>query len=268
MGIDAADVDGDGLPEMHMCHFFMDHNTLYKNLGDGMFRDDSFWTGIGRDSVRRLCWSSGMEDFDNDGWVDIIAPCGHVDDNMHLLGRDEPYAELPLLWRNKGGGEFELLGSEAGPYLSRARVSRGAAFGDLDNDGDVDFVVLQLDELPSVVRNDSPRVNSWVQIKLTGTVSNRDAVGARVEIDAAGRRFYRQVRGGRSYASAHDLRLTIGLGKAEKIDTLTVFWPSGRKSVFYDLPVNRSYSFREPIGPAGEEAQQAQGPRRNRLTKP
>jgi len=253
MGIDAADVDGDGLPEMHMCHFFMDHNTIYKNLGDGIFRDDSYWTGIGRDSVRRLCWASGMEDFDNDGWVDIVAPCGHVDDNMHELGRDEPYAQLPLLWRNIGGGKFQLLGSEAGPYLAEPKVSRGAAFGDLDNDGDVDFVVLQLDEPPSIVRNDSPADNDWIQIKLTGTISNRDAVGTRVEVDAAGRRFYRQVMGGRSYAAAHDLRLTIGLGKAESVETVTIFWPSGRKTVVHDLPVRRTYWFREPIEPDREE---------------
>jgi hypothetical protein len=254
MGVDAADVDGDGLPELFVTNFYHEHNTLYRNLskpGNTLFQDVSQWTGVAAGSMLYVGWGTGFEDLDGDGWLDIFVTNGHVDDNLDKLSRDEPYAQPPAVWRNAGKGQFEKFLEEAGPYFGTKHVGRGAAFGDLDNDGQVDIVVSYKDERPTVLHNESrahaAQPNAWTQLRMIGTRSNRDGIGVRVEIEAGEKRWTREIRGGRSYLSAHDLRLTIGLGDAPRIDRLIVHWPSGQVSRLENLDVNRPYTIREPV---------------------
>jgi hypothetical protein len=254
MGVDAADIDGDGFPELFVTNFFLEHNTLFRNLGKDkrtLFQDISHGAGVAAGSLLAVGWGTAFEDLDGDGWLDILVVNGHVDDNMPQLGRNEPYAQPARIWRNIGKGQFEMLAAEAGAYLATDHVSRGAAFGDLDNDGQVDVVITHKDERATVLRNDSREQtgsgNSWIQFKLVGTRSNRDVIGARIELEMGERRLTRHTRGGRSYLSAHDPRLTIGLGKVERIDRITVHWPSGEVVVLQDVQPNRPYTLREPI---------------------
>jgi hypothetical protein len=260
MGVDAADVDGDGFPDLFVTNYYLEHNTLFRNLGKDkkiLFQDFSHAAGVAAGSLLALGWGTAFEDLDGDGWLDIFVVNGHVDDNMPQLGRDEPYAQPARIWRNVAKGRFEMFGVEAGTYLGTEHVSRGAAFGDLDNDGQVDVVISHKDEHATVLRNDSREQirsgNSWIQFTLVGTRSNRDVIGARVQIDMGERRLTRHTRGGRSYLSAHDPRLTIGLGKAERIDRVTVYWPTGQVTSLEDVNSNRSYTLREPIQTSSPE---------------
>jgi hypothetical protein len=252
MGSDAGDVNGDGLPELFVTNFYLEYNTLYQNLGHNLFQDVSNASGVAAASMNRVGWGTALEDLDGDGWLDVFVTNGHVDDNLkEAMGRDEPYAQPPGLWRNKGKGLFEHVKDDAGLYFETAHVGRGAAFGDLDNDGDIDIVVTAKDERPAILCNesrppDAPR-NSWIQLALVGTHSNRDAIGTRIDLDrGAGKPpISRQIRGGKSYLSAHDYRVTIGLGDAQKVERISVFWPCGGETVLRSLEVNRTYVIRE-----------------------
>jgi hypothetical protein len=250
MGVDAGDVDGDGLLDLFVTNFIMEYNALYRNLGYGnLFQDVSNWNGITAGGMQAVGWGTALEDLDGDGWLDALAVNGHVDDNAMEQGRNEPYAQKPALWYNRGKGKFQKV-DDVGPYFSTSHVSRGASFGDLDNDGDVDVVITHKDDRPTILRNDSrtyhKSANAWVQLKLVGILANRDAVGARVEVDCGGRRLTRQIRGGSSYLSAHDQRLEIGLGTSAKVDRITIHWPSGVVTEMADLATNQSYTIREP----------------------
>lgn len=254
MGVDAGDVNGDGLPELYVTNFFLEHNTLYQNLGRNLFQDVSNSSGVAAASIYRVGWGTALEDLDGDGWPDIFVANGHVDDNLkEAFGRDEPYAQMPGLWRNLGRGVFEHVEGDAGPYFSAPHVGRGAAFGDLDNDGDIDIVVTHRDDRPAILSNESTVPNqpahSWIQLKLIGTRSNRDAIGTRVELQTAAAKttISRQIRGGKSYLSAHDLRLTIGLGDAAQVDRLSIYWPSHTVTVMESVELNRAYTIREPV---------------------
>lgn len=232
MGVDAEDVDGDGLPELFVTNFSNEYNTLYQNLGKGMFYDQTPIYGLAADSMPWVGWGCGLVDFDNDGWPDSFVTNGHVDDNREGV----PYKEPPLLHRNVGLGSdpsssrrFKLATRDAGDYFASAHVGRGAAFGDLDNDGDIDIVVNHKDAPPAILRNDTPTAHGAhhaIQLKLTGTRGNRDAVGARVEVVADDRTIVRQRKGGSSMESSHDPRLLIGIGAAESAK-VTIRWPRG-----------------------------------------
>jgi hypothetical protein len=251
MGVDAEDVDGDGRPELFVTNFASEYNTLYQNMGNGSFMDVTPFSGMAADTRPWVGWGTALADFDNDGWPDNFVANGHVDDNRRLLGEPTDYAEPPLLFLNLKGKRFRLATRDAGPYFEGRHVGRGVAFGDLDNDGDIDVVVSHKDGLPAVLRNDTQTANHWVRLELRGTRSNRDAVGARVEVVAGGRTIARQRKGGVSMLSAHDPRLTVGLGAAESIESLTVRWPSGAVSALKGLGVDRAHAIVEP--PAGPE---------------
>ena len=246
MGVESEDVDGDGLPELFVTNFANEYNTLYQNLGKGIFTDSTPFFGMAADTMPFVGWGTSLADFDNDGWPDNFVTNGHVDDNLKEIGRDVEYVEIPLLFANKNGKRFRLATRDAGPYFDAKHVGRGAAVGDLDDDGDVDIVVNHKDGPAAVLRNDSVNKNHWVRLDLQGTKSNRDGLGAKVEVVAGDRTIYRQRKGGCSMESSNDPRLLIGVGAVEEITKLTVKWPSGAVTTMEHVKVDQPYKIVEP----------------------
>ncbi len=246
MGVDAEDINGDGRPDLFVTNYWNEPNSLYMNLGDGMFEDRTPGSGMATDSTPWVGWGCTLSDFDNDGWPDCFVTNGHVDNNLELLGYNSPYAHPPLLHRNLEGHGFRLATRDAGTYFDEAHVGRGVAIGDLDNDGDIDIVVNHKDGVPALLRNDTKTSHHWVRLHLIGTIGNRDAIGARVEVELAGRTIARQRKGGSSLESAHDPRLLIGIGIESQAQKVSVHWPSGHVSVAEQLAADKSYRVVEP----------------------
>jgi hypothetical protein len=241
MGVDAEDVNGDALPDLFVTNFEREPNSLFVNLGHGMFEDRTPTGGMIADSIPWVGWGCVLADFDNDGWPDCFVTNGHVDDNLHRLGHTTPYAQPPLLHRNLQGRRFQLSTRDVGSYFDSNHVGRGVAFGDLDDDGDIDLVVNHKDGSPALLRNDTKTENHWLRLILVGTRSNRDAVGARVEVALPERTLFRQRKGGMSLESAHDPRLLIGLGKETVAQRITVRWPSGEVSEWSRVQADATY---------------------------
>jgi len=245
MGVDAEDIDGDGDLDLIASNFSFEYNTLHLNLGGAQFMDVTPMYGLAADTMPYVGWGLGLVDFDNDGWPDCFVANGHVDDNRRQAGQDNEYEEPPLLHRNVAGKNgqgrrFQLSTRGAGPYIEGKHVARGAAFGDYDDDGDIDIAINHKDGPAALLRNDTPAAgNRWLRLTLVGTKSNRDAVGAKVEVEVEGRTIYRQRKGGTSVFSANDPRLTIGLGPALEVKKLTVRWPSGAVTTREHLPTNQ-----------------------------
>ena len=254
MGVDAEDVNGDGRPDLFVTNFANEYNTLYENLGKGLFADTTPYFGLASDTMPFVGWGTALADFDNDGWPDNFVTNGHVDNNMRESGRLIDYEEPPLLFANQGGKRFRLATRDVGPYFDAAHVGRGAAFGDIDNDGDIDIVVNHKDASPALLRNDSKHENRWIRLELQGTRSNRDAVGARFEAVVGDRTIYRQRKGGYSLESSNDPRLLIGVGKADEVTRLTVRWPSGAVSNLEHLKVGQTHKIIEPADAPRHEA--------------
>jgi hypothetical protein len=244
----AEDVNGDGRPELFVTNFAHESAAFYLNLGKGLFLDSTPRFGLAADTMPFVGWGCALADLDNDGWPDCFVSNGHVDDNRRELGQAVDYAEPALLFHNLGGKRFRLATRDGGPYFDTPHVGRGVAFGDFDNDGDIDIIVNHKDQSPAILRNDTGSANHWVRLDLRGTRSNRDAVGARVEVVAGGRTIHRQRKGGYSMESSHDPRLLIGLGTAGTVTRLTVRWPSGAVSTREQLAVDRAHTIVEPAG--------------------
>ena len=249
MGVDAEDVDGDGLPEIFVTNFQNEYNTLYRNTGDGFFTDMTPFYGLSQDSRPWVGWGTALADFDSDSWPDCFVTNGHVDANHP----DYVYEEPALLLQNVPAGintdnrRFKLATRDVGSYFETNHVGRGAAFGDIDNDGDIDIVVSHKDHAPAVLRNDTPREGRhWLRLELTGTASNRDAIGANITVEMGGRTIHRQQKAGTSMFSTNDPRILIGLGDAEEVDRLTVQWPSGLESILEHVEVDRDLPLTEP----------------------
>ena len=185
MGVDAADVTGDGLPELFVTNFQNEHNTLYLNMADGLFQDSSQQFGVYAAGLPWVGWGAAFADFDLDGYLDLVVTNGHVDDNLHLLGENSPYAQPPLMWRQEAG-KFRELGPQAGEFFTQRHVGRALVVADLDNDGDQDLVIGHQDERPAILRNDcqlaSPRTARSYALRLIGTISNRNAIGATITL--------------------------------------------------------------------------------------
>jgi enediyne biosynthesis protein E4 len=249
MGLDAEDANGDGQPELIRANFRNEAVSYYQNEGNGLFQEQSAFVGLAAAAMPWIKWGCALADFDNDGWPDVFVTNGHVDDNFYLLGdKTQPYEEPPLLFVNQGGKSFASCAPGSGPYFETDHVGRGAAFGDLDDDGRMDIVVSHRDAPPAVLFNRSPGGNHWVRLVLKGKKTNRDAVGAKVKVIANGRTIYRQRKGGGSMESTNDPRLLIGVGDATKIDKIIVHWPSGAPdSVLENVQVDQSITIEESV---------------------
>lgn len=251
MGVDAGDYDGDGLLDLVVTNYDFETNALYRNEGRWQFSDRRWPAGVAKTDHRFLGFGTGFFDFDNDGDQDLLIVNGHVLDNIELIREGLTYPQPNQLLENRGGVFVEnqefLRSSSLSP-----KVGRGAAFGDVDNDGDIDVLINNSGQEPTVLINQVGQKRNWVSLKLMGTRSNRDAVGAKVVLETEHSRQTDQVTGGASYLSASDLRLHFGLGNSETIKTLKIRWPSGTEEVLRDLKANRILTIRE--GSARPEA--------------
>lgn len=237
MGVGAGDYDRDGLLDLIKTNFADDTPTLYRNEGQSLFTDVTFAARLGV-NTRFLGWGAGFLDFDNDGWKDILMVNGHVYPEVDSLNGNSPFKQEQVLFWNLRDGTFYDISENAGAGILDRRASRGAAFGDLDNDGSLEVVVNNINDSPSLLKNSGERRN-WTLLHLIGTKSNRSAIGARVTITSGGSRQMDEVRSGGSFLSQNDLRLHFGLGDATVIQRVEVIWPSGRKESFTNLKANR-----------------------------
>ena len=227
MGLAIADYTGDGKLDVLKTHFADDVPGLYRNDGRGYFEDESAKAGL-RASSRHLEWGAGIVDFDNDGRPDLFYVTGSIYPEVETVNPDYPYKGPRFLFRNLGNGRFANVTDRCGPGLAARHSSRGCAFGDFDNDGDMDILVMNMNEPPSLIRADVRSGHHWIKVKLTGVESNRSAIGARVTV-RSGRTVQAQaVQSQSSYLSVNDLRLHFGLGQAAHVDSLHVAWPNGR----------------------------------------
>jgi hypothetical protein len=249
MGLAVGDYNNDGLLDIVKTHFADDTQGLYEGMTRGRFREVTLRAGLGVET-RNIVWGAGMPDLDNDGWQDILFASGNVYTDTEREMPAYPYRMPMLLFRNLGDGRFEQLTDEAGPALAERHCSRGTAFADFDNDGDLDIVVWNRNEPPSLLRNDLKPGNHWLQLKLTGTRSNRAAIGARVTVEFGGRRQAQTVLSQSSFESASDLRLHFGLGNATSA-RIEVHWPSGLRERFPVEQVDRVLELREGAGNSG-----------------
>jgi enediyne biosynthesis protein E4 len=247
MGVGVADYDADGWLDIVRTNFSDQLTTLYRNNGDGTFRDASLEAGLGINR-KYLGFGAGFFDYDNDGWLDIFLANGHVYAQIAGRGLYLSYKQPRLLYQNLRNGRFKDVSADAGPGIQATAVGRGCAFGDVDNDGDIDIVINNLDAAPSVLRNDGGNRNSWLMIKCRGTRSNRSAIGTRVRVVAGGHSQIAEVMSGSSYYSQNDLRLHFGMGKASRADLVEVFWPSGQKESFTSVSVNQLITVQEGSG--------------------
>ena len=250
MGVDFGDYDNDGLPDLVKTNFSDDANNLYHNNGDGTFDDRAGAAGFGAVSVPFLGFGVRFLDYDNDGWKDILVANGHVNPQVDEHAFGITYAQRALLFHNLRSGRFEEVGLRAGPALGPRRVSRGLAVADINNDGALAVLISNLDGSPTLLRNVSKPRGHWINLKLAGTRSNRDAYGARVEIVAGGLKQIDEVRANSSYLSASDARLHFGLGSATRVDQVVIRWPSGVVEKLASLPVDRETVIREGAGEA------------------
>lgn len=248
MGVDAADTTGNGRMDVIIGHLDMQLARFYRNLGDGTFEDATLRSKIGYATYHMSEFGALFLDYDNDGARDIFLANGHVLDNIARYHADVHYAEPKLMFRNLGRGIFQNVSDRLAADFRLPRVSRGAAVGDFDNDGDLDVLVSNNGQPPQLFRNDGGNANHWLEILLIGTKSNRDGVGSRVKVTAGDLTSYAQRKGGMSYQSAQDPRLHFGLGGRRSIDAIEVKWPSGNVTKLSNLASDQIVTIKEGEG--------------------
>jgi hypothetical protein len=248
MGVAVADYDANGLMDIMVTNFSHDTNTLYQNFGGMLFIDSTLQAGLGELSLPYLGWGVSFADLDNDGLQDIFVANGHVYPGVDDLDVGTEFLQPKEIYRNLGDGTFEEIVHDSGGDLEIGRSTRGLALGDFDNDGDIDALGVNINARPSLYRNDTDSPHHWLNIRLEGVASNRDGVGARVEIEALGKSQSATVQSGGSYLSHHDLRLHFGLGSAEQVDRMRIEWPDGGIEELTDIDVDRFITIREGEG--------------------
>ena len=239
MGVDCGDYDNDGWLDLFMTSYQGQMPVLYKNLGDGVFKDVTVQTRAGAGSLPHVNWGTGFADFDKDGDRDLFIACGHLQDNIHLYDDTSAYHVRNILLENTGDGEFVNVSERCGDGLSVELSSRGAAFDDLDNDGDIDVVILNSRQAPTLLHNHTMNSNHWMQIRLDGVESNRDGVGAQVTLVAGDLVQVDEVHSGRGYQSHWGTRLHFGLGQRDHIDRIEVRWIGGDVDVLENVAVDK-----------------------------
>ncbi len=243
MGVAFDDLDGDGALDIFVTNFADELNTLYRGDGAGFFHDDTVAAGLaGQTTMSNLAWGTFFFDADNDGAPELFVANGHVYPQVDAIAGPESHAQSNQLFRRSADGRFRDSSADAGPGLAVVEVSRGAAFGDLDDDGDLDIVINNFDATPTVLRNDSRVAGGWLKVVLRGTGLNRSAIGARLRVEAGGQIYSRYLRSSDSYLSHHDPRLHFGLGAAA-VDRLVIDWPDGSSETIQSSAVP---SLREP----------------------
>jgi len=253
MGVDAADYDGSGRPSVVIGNFTNESMALYHNDGSGLFSDEAATSGIGKTSAQSLTFATFFFDYDLDGLLDIFAANGHVSDDIAVVQPNVKYAQPPHIFRNKGKKKFDEVTSKLGKAIQRAIVGRGGAYGDYDNDGDLDLLMTTNNGPARLLRNENANQNDLLRIKLVGSKVNRNGIGAKVSVKTSkGAKQEQVVRTGSSYASQSELPLVFGLGKPEEGLTLTVevAWPGGQKETIQNLKPNQSIVIQEGKGVA------------------
>ena len=251
MGVAVGDYDRNGTFDIFKTNFAGDTSTLYANTGDGFCDDRTFASGIGL-NTRWLGWGVGFIDLDRDGWRDLFLVNGHVYPEVEHLRSEAGYKQRKVVYRNLRNGRFEDITERIGPPATTPKAGRGAAFGDLDNDGDLDIVINNVHDTPDLFRLDSRNRHHWLTVKLVGRTSNRSAIGARVTLVAEGGAQMDEVRGGGSYYSQNDLRVHFGLADASLVQRLEVRWPNGRQEVWTGVKADRIVTLEEGTGQSGD----------------
>lgn len=237
MGTDWGDYDNDGRVDLVVATFQQEPNSLYRDIGDGLFLEVGGPLGIAEATQPYVAWTAKFLDYDNDGWLDLFFTNGHTQDNIAAVEPGRSYPQPLQLFRNEGGRRFRLLGSEAGEAFARSIVGRGAAIGDYDNDGRQDLLVVDDEGPVLLLHNESPPAR-WLGIRLIGRRSNRDGIAARVTVTAGDRRWVREHELAGGYISGHDPRVHFGLGDRVRVDAITVRWPSGEVDAVRDVETN------------------------------
>ena len=245
MGVATDDYNGDGWLDIFVTNLSYETNALYRNNGDGTFTDVIYEAHLGKESYLFVGFGTGFFDADNDGWRDIFIANGHIIDNIEDTHGVLTYRQPDQIFRNQGDGTFQEVSASAGDYFQSTAVSRGALFGDYDNDGDIDMLVTQSNGPVTLLRNETETQHNWIRIKTVGVISSRDGTGTRVTLTAGGHTQIQEINRGASYLSSHDGRLHFGLGVHTTVDRLEVRWQSGVVQVFENLLTNREHVISE-----------------------
>ena len=247
MGVDAADYDRSGHPSMIISNFANQMLSLYHNEGNGLFVDEAPQSEVGRATLVTLGFGCFFFDYDNDGWPDIFVADGHIEDEIERVQKRVSYAEPPHLFRNLGGGKFQEVTARMGPAFAAPRVARGAAYADIDNDGSLD-VLVTTNGGPAYLFHNEGGTNHSLRVKLVGTKSNRDGIGAVVRVTSGSDKQSKMLRSGSSYLSQSELVLTFGLGTQAKADTVEIQWPSGQVDKLSNVQAGQTVTVEEGKG--------------------
>lgn len=239
MGVDAGDYNGDGYLDIFVTNLSYETNALYQNNGDGTFSDVIYGAHLGDESFLFVGFGTRFFDYDNDGFLDIFIANGHIIDNIAQVTDILTYAQRNQLFHNNGDGTFREVSFSAGKYFHEQSVSRGAIFGDYDNDGDCDIVTTQVNQPAQLLRNEDGNQKNWLRVKLAGVISNRGGIGARVTLTAGTRFWVQEVRAGSSIMCSNDPRCHFGLGDNAIVDRLEIHWPSGIVQILENVTANQ-----------------------------